>query len=404
MVPVAKALGMDVIAWSQNLTAERCAELGVTRVTKDELLSVGRRPRGLPRLLRALPQHAAGGRPGQDEAGRHLGEHLPRSDRRRGGPHRGAPLRPRWPGPASTSSTASRCPADHPFRSLDNVVVTPHIGYVTEQGFRAAWQRMAEDVARLPRGIADPGRHRPGRLPADGTAVAPASMAADSAKLTAYQRKRDFAQTPEPAGSPPRAQDEGAPRFVVQLHRARRTHYDLRFEIGGVLVSWAVPRGPTLDPEVKRTAVHVEDHPIEYLDFEGVIPSGQYGGGDVIVWDTGTWEPHATDDPAAAVAAGEFHADLHGRKAPRPADPGPTGTRPVRPGAVAAAAQARRVRGQRLGAGGLPAIGAQRPHQRRGQGRPGPALAVRPAAVAGVGRHRRPGRDRGRSRGRSRPG
>ncbi len=139
-------------------------------------------------------------------------------------------------------------------------------------------------------------------------------MAADSAKLTAYQRKRDFAQTPEPSGSPPGAQDQGAPRFVVQLHRARRLHYDLRFEIDGVLVSWAVPRGPTLDPEVKRTAVHVEDHPIEYLDFEGVIPSGQYGGGDVIVWDNGTWEPHATDDPAAAVAAGEFHADLHGRK------------------------------------------------------------------------------------------
>jgi bifunctional non-homologous end joining protein LigD len=139
-------------------------------------------------------------------------------------------------------------------------------------------------------------------------------MTADSAKLTAYQRKRDFAQTPEPSGTPPRAQDQGAARFVVQLHRARRTHYDLRFEIGGVLVSWAVPRGPTLDPEVKRTAVHVEDHPIEYLDFEGVIPSGQYGGGDVIVWDNGTWEPHASDDPAAAVAAGEFHADLHGRK------------------------------------------------------------------------------------------
>jgi bifunctional non-homologous end joining protein LigD len=134
------------------------------------------------------------------------------------------------------------------------------------------------------------------------------------AKLTAYQRKRDFARTPEPSGSPPGAQDEGAARFVVQLHRARRLHYDLRFEIGGVLVSWAVPRGPTLDPDVKRTAVHVEDHPIEYLDFEGVIPSGEYGGGDVIVWDTGTWEPHATDDPAAAVAAGDFHADLHGHK------------------------------------------------------------------------------------------
>ena len=101
---------------------------------------------------------------------------------------------------------------------------------------------------------------------------------------------------------------------MVQRHRARRVHYDLRFEINGVLVSWAVPNGPTLDPAVKRLAVHVEDHPIEYLDFEGVIPRGQYGGGDVIVWDIGTWEPHGTDDPAAAVAAGDFHADVHGSK------------------------------------------------------------------------------------------
>jgi bifunctional non-homologous end joining protein LigD len=81
-----------------------------------------------------------------------------------------------------------------------------------------------------------------------------------------------------------------------------------------VLVSWAVPKGPTLDPDVRHAAIHVEDHPIEYLGFEGVIPSGQYGGGDVIVWDTGTWEPHATDNPAAAVRAGDFHADLHGEK------------------------------------------------------------------------------------------
>ena len=100
----------------------------------------------------------------------------------------------------------------------------------------------------------------------------------------------------------------------MQRHRARRLHYDLRFEIDGVLVSWAVPNGPTLDPAVKRLAVHVEDHPIEYLDFEGVIPSGEYGGGDVIVWDLGTWEPHATDDPAAAVAAGELHVDVTGHK------------------------------------------------------------------------------------------
>ena len=141
--------------------------------------------------------------------------------------------------------------------------------------------------------------------------------APSTGRLAPYQRKRDFAVTPEPAGSPQSRDDRpdgNAARFVVQLHRARRPHYDVRFEIGGVLVSWAVPKGPTLDPGVKRTAVHVEDHPIEYLDFEGVIPSGQYGGGDVIVWDWGTWEPHGTSDPAAAVAAGELHAEMHGHK------------------------------------------------------------------------------------------
>ncbi len=140
------------------------------------------------------------------------------------------------------------------------------------------------------------------------------AKASNAAGLTAYQRMRDFGRTPEPAGSGVGRADDEARRFVVQLHRARRLHYDLRFEIGGVLVSWAVPKGPTLDPAVRRVAVHVEDHPVEYLGFEGVIPSGQYGGGDVIVWDTGTWEPHGTDDPAAAVAAGEFHADMHGHK------------------------------------------------------------------------------------------
>ena len=137
-------------------------------------------------------------------------------------------------------------------------------------------------------------------------------------KLARYQRKRDFRRTPEPAGQPAPARPGGAadaaPRFVVQRHRARRLHYDLRFEIGGVLASWAVPKGPTLDPAVKRIAVHVEDHPIEYLNFEGVIPRGEYGAGDVIVWDRGTWEPHATDDPAASVAAGELHADVQGEK------------------------------------------------------------------------------------------
>jgi bifunctional non-homologous end joining protein LigD len=136
---------------------------------------------------------------------------------------------------------------------------------------------------------------------------------ADRGKLDTYQRKRDFDRTPEPAGQAAGGGD-GQQRFVVQRHRARRLHYDLRFEIGGVLVSWAVPKGPTLDPGVRRIAIHVEDHPIEYLNFEGVIPAGGYGGGDVIVWDRGTWEPHETDDPAGAVAAGEFHVDVTGEK------------------------------------------------------------------------------------------
>ncbi len=132
-------------------------------------------------------------------------------------------------------------------------------------------------------------------------------------KLGRYRDMRSFGRTPEPAGqvAPER---EGSRHFVVQRHRASRLHYDLRFEIDGVLVSWAVPRGPTLDPKARRMAVHVEDHPVEYADFEGVIPSGEYGGGDVIVWDRGTWEPHGTDDPAAAVAAGELHAEMHGEK------------------------------------------------------------------------------------------
>jgi bifunctional non-homologous end joining protein LigD len=141
-----------------------------------------------------------------------------------------------------------------------------------------------------------------------------ASPAASGA-LADYQRKRDFDRTPEPAGSAGAPQpDQGTARFVVQRHRARRLHYDFRLEIGGVLVSWAVPKGPTLDPTARHMAVHVEDHPIEYADFEGVIPAGQYGGGDVIVWDRGTWSPHDTDDPAAAVAAGELHLDMYGER------------------------------------------------------------------------------------------
>ncbi|GAA0584382.1 hypothetical protein GCM10010172_81690 [Paractinoplanes ferrugineus] len=102
--------------------------------------------------------------------------------------------------------------------------------------------------------------------------------------------------------------------FVVQRHRARRLHYDFRLELGGVLVSWAVPKGPTLDAKARRGAYHVDDHDLGYAGFEGVLPAGRYGAGDVIVWDNGTWKPRAGDDPVASLAAGELHFDVYGVK------------------------------------------------------------------------------------------
>jgi bifunctional non-homologous end joining protein LigD len=129
--------------------------------------------------------------------------------------------------------------------------------------------------------------------------------------LEAYRSKRDFARTPEPEPGP---LGEGSGRFVVQRHRASRLHYDLRVEVGGVLVSWAVPRGPTLDPDERRMAMRTEDHPIEYLDFEGTIPAGEYGAGDMIVWDWGTFTPEETDDPEAAIRAGELKFRFHGER------------------------------------------------------------------------------------------
>jgi len=142
--------------------------------------------------------------------------------------------------------------------------------------------------------------------------------------LDRYRRKRDFAATPEPAGAldpdivkgtaAMAAPSSSSRRFVVQRHRASRLHYDLRLEIDGVLMSWAVPKGPTLDPDQRRMAVHVEDHPLEYFDFEGVIPKRKYGAGDVIVWDWGTYQPEETSDPGAAIRSGELKFRLLGQK------------------------------------------------------------------------------------------
>jgi bifunctional non-homologous end joining protein LigD len=129
--------------------------------------------------------------------------------------------------------------------------------------------------------------------------------------LETYRSKRDFARTPEPE---PGEVGDGAGRFVVQRHRATALHYDTRLEVGGVLVSWAVPKGPTLDPDEKRLAMRTEDHPIEYFDFEGTIPKGEYGAGDVIIWDWGAFEPEETDDPAGAIREGELKFRLFGER------------------------------------------------------------------------------------------
>ncbi len=132
--------------------------------------------------------------------------------------------------------------------------------------------------------------------------------------LETYHAKRDFKRTPEPRGGKraSTARDSNALSFVIQKHDATRLHYDFRLEMDGVLKSWAVTRGPSLNPDDKRLAVHVEDHPLDYGDFEGIIPKGEYGGGTVIVWDRGTWAPYG--DMRKAYKKGHMEFDLDGDK------------------------------------------------------------------------------------------
>src|SRR6202041_1098428 len=131
--------------------------------------------------------------------------------------------------------------------------------------------------------------------------------------LARYKAKRDFSKTAEPSGEIAVAPSPRL-RFVIQKHAATRLHYDLRLELDGVFKSWAVTRGPSLDPHDKRLAVEVEDHPLDYGDFEGTIARGQYGGGTVQLWDRGYWQPLPGISPQAALKAGQLKFELQGER------------------------------------------------------------------------------------------
>jgi bifunctional non-homologous end joining protein LigD len=129
--------------------------------------------------------------------------------------------------------------------------------------------------------------------------------------IETYNRKRDFTRTKEPKGRKLKGKGDS---FVVQKHEASRLHWDFRLELDGVLKSWAVPKGPSLDPDDKRLAVRTEDHPLDYGDFEGVIPKGEYGGGTVMLWDKGRWEPEPGKDPSQTIEEGHLHFTLEGER------------------------------------------------------------------------------------------
>lgn len=130
-------------------------------------------------------------------------------------------------------------------------------------------------------------------------------------RLDEYRSKRDFETTTEPTGSASRPPEDDRPRYTFQLHSASTDHYDLRLEHDGVLLSWAVPKGPSTDPRERRLAIRTEDHPVDYIDFEGTIPEDEYGAGTVIVWDTGTWTNTTTDDRGDPLPVDEALRDGH---------------------------------------------------------------------------------------------
>ncbi|MFW6056457.1 MAG: DNA polymerase ligase N-terminal domain-containing protein [Chloroflexota bacterium] len=132
-------------------------------------------------------------------------------------------------------------------------------------------------------------------------------------RLEEYRSKRSFDRTSEPSGEDAHKKGD-KPRFVIQKHKASSLHYDFRLEVDGVLKSWAVPKGPSTDPSVKRLAMPTEDHPLDYIDFEGTIPEGEYGAGTVIVWDTGTYRNMKNGDLARAIEEGQAEVWLEGKK------------------------------------------------------------------------------------------
>ena len=277
---------------------------------------------------------------------------------------------------------------------------------------RACWPRSSSAVVDLIEGAhpaprrrsASGSRRTAGRLPRW-----PAPRRADR-DLADYDAKRDFGRTPEPAGAPPRS--AGGPGRDLRRPAPSRPGACTTTCASRSTACWRAGPSPRARPSTRATrslAVQVEDHPMEYADFEGVIPAGEYGGGDVIVWDRGTWSPARTDDPAAAIAGGELHFDLGGGEARRPVRPRAHGGRRPGPQPVAAAAQVRRGGRAGLAPRGPSPVGEVGPHQRRGARRARGAVAQRPArrprprsrwTRARATRERRPGRRRAAADGR----